>query len=482
MRTFTEIEEKHRRIPITTDDATGILLIGGDETLAILTGNTLVGQEADEEGWFDLAVTRAGGSKILLLKSFTTQEIHHGWPIETPASRYETHIYANTLVFRAEALDDSRQVRRISFCGRGLSAFFNYETLESHAMRDPSEKTLEHVAALRAEGRKHDVLRPYYVYIAHGLPRVLSFKHDHAKYEVHITSGTSWSGGRGNLQIIAEPLLIITFDTPVSIEQATERMWDWTRYFTQIAFEDLPVTAISVASKIGVRAPEADLYLPSSGSHREERSKLHPAYTPYNSWRERHRLGRSMQAWFAGDANRWTFRALVDQVIRSVNRRTDIQDLVKLCAAIETLDELVEAKAPSKASLRTLAQAAIEAANAHNIGVGTDRIIGALSMLRRPGLSQRMRLLASKLPMIDPEDGELVIRSAQKLRNMAAHGEGLRDLRSAVLAPTIMGVAALCVLYDLHSCGIPHKFRQSSALKAFTNFTSAVNSLRSFVK
>jgi len=458
MKTFKELEAEYVRTPISTKgvgESTGILSLKGDDTIVELVSDQMFHRKADKNGWFDLILETSAGTPVLLHHALRSGATHFG-----PGSRQETKIFPNTVVLGPAA--EAEGIKTITFSLEGLSNFFHYPHIESQSGYRTEADLFGLVQQMREETARlieypvrDELIRPDEIYFVHRFPRAMKFQVEDRYYSVGFIRRVRGLGG-SSISVSVEPLATIGFREPVAIDAALDRLWEWREFFIQMAMEPMQVTAISVQETVSHRSASADLYLPGAKRERRGRSEIHPAELPLNQWEDRTKLRDVMQEWLRRSRDRRTFRAYLNNVIEASARRSDIQDVVRLCSAVESLSELVEESDISKEDVKTMANAAHAKMADSSRSIDNRRIFDVLSILRQMSLSKRLDLIAATTaPAIEPVHAMAIFGAAKELRNSAAHGRSIADERTPIIGPITDGLAAICAAYDLLSCGMP---------------------------
>lgn len=480
MRTFDEIESKEARLSVQTigkPEGSGMLTLDREQTSLSLSTNELFYPKTDINGWFDIRL-RHGSRAILLLNSLFQSQTDHG----NKREMWETGIFPNIVVFNADALDKNDKVRTVLFRIEKFADFFVHHVIEHQSLYEAKQDVFRSLKKLRNNKFskqypvRYDFHKPDSVYLVHLPPRVLSFKALGNKFEMHwgmSSRGFGWDG----IQVKAEPIGKITFAESKSIDEAIDEIWIWKRLFCQLAMERLDLTTIS--SRSTTKRLFADIYL--SNAKRKSQKESDPwsfrrGESPYSQWSERKKLGETMQAWLSKNQARNRFRVNVDRVIANLRKSVDLEDIVTLCAAVESLDELKSSKGLADKDIKKIAKAAAQAALDEKIPVDPARIHSVIGMLKHHSLPQRLKLLMAALaPAVTPAQAKTIISGAVSLRVIAAHGGSIASLSIPRVQPIVTALAGACVAYDLLTSGFPPKANEHTRLRAMRQIKDSVD-------
>lgn len=457
---FDEIEKKHGSSPVLTDDpshiGSGTLILDGEKSQAVLlSDDTLIGA-SDKDGWFQLRLKGPNGRPILLHNALLSSSTQY---TGQQGRMYEEHVYPNAVVFGSDALLPGNKVQTIAFTMRELGLFFHYQHVESHLLFEPAKSVVAALRSLRdKKDRSYDLFKPQQVFVVHQFPRVLSFKAGGHKYEIFVGSRQSGLGWK-KIDFQTDPIATIHFAEPLDIEEAMNLAWQWKRYFEVLALRPIPWTSLTARSGAGRSTREADFYLPNHGSSSIDGDgpfTLWLGNIPLNRWAERRALAAVMQQWIEREGARSRLRSAVQGVAKSLRRRTSLDDIVTLCAGIESLAELRGVPALSSDQTRIIADGAISVAKANGIEIEDARLRGVIGSLQNQSLGQRLKLMFTSLePFITKAQAKTLIASIMELRQIAAHGLSPATDVMPKANPTVEGFACACALYDLVTCGMP---------------------------
>lgn len=483
MDDFFKLEEKFKHAPVRLLDhnASGVLRLRGRKSrLEVSSGSLIHIDQLEDNGWYDIRLRSSDGREILLHHAITVGSASHHWSSESDTAHTLT-IFPNVVVDDIRGLSNGHRVQKILFRLHGLHNFFHYQHSES---LQGYEATFEQIETLRSmryvPDREDGPFQPRGIYVIHEFPVLLNFRVGDRAYQVW--SGGSFSGGSWDrIDARTYPVAEIAFDLPVSIETALDRVWEWRRLFAQMAMVQLPFEAISVRGTLEEQAPSANIYLPNlkrraptKGPH-----SLSARHLALNSWHDREKLGEAMRGWLERDHVRRRFRVGLDHVIERMERRIDPSDLIDLGSAVDSLTELVPAGTLPVGALDSMVSAAHSAARAAGARIDRERLAGLLGALQRPSLAKRFAGLASGIsPPMSSNDAELLVRSATRIRHASAHGGAISDQLQPRIAPTIDALTALCVRFDLESCGFSSRSSADARTMSKIRFDEGLEQLR----
>jgi hypothetical protein len=459
MVTFEALEKafdwRQLRLVAPHDGAGVLRLCGRTSALRFGSEHPFRPSAAERTGLFDLRARLENGTEILLHNALVTESTFHS---RDHALRVynSTEIFPNVVVTDARGVDADQRVKRTHFRIRDLSHFFHYHpTGELSAF----ELGAEQLALLKSLRRSSDVeeppFQPYTLYYVNRIDELLEFRVEDRVYAI----GWGFDGRSGfspDTRASAYPIASITFDAPVDLETTLTRVWEWRRFFAQLAMAPLTFEAMDVLATDDLSAPRGALYLPNlEGERPAEKGfyDLHPGNLPLNRWADRHRLVESMRTWLARGEARRTFRSALDRVIERMDRRIDAHDVLELYAGMQSLEELESGAPLPKDTLTAMASAAL--AMATDPAITLERLKGVLGLLQRSSPARRVETLASRIVPPRANLAALVLKGASEIRNASAHGSVLSEQRQPWIGPTTSVLAALCACYDLQSCGVP---------------------------
>lgn len=483
MLTFDEIEQKYTTSPIRVcgpDDITGVLRIQRKDTSIDLVHPKFFHFESGENGWFDLEMVGPDGRCIYAHNALSTGTGSYTSSELSPA--YFASIHPNALLFDSRGLNENRKIRKVMFRIRNLNYFFNYQYTESLDCFELSDEVKNSIQGIRYNpDMEKDFFAPAGAFLIHEMNSPIDFNVEGRRYEI-FTGGVGSLGSYHGIKFDINTTAAIYFDDPVSIDDAMDRVWEWRRFFIQMAMQYLPYEGMWVQAQHDDRTPVASLYLPNTDRGdvaKKHYYEIHPAYLPLNRWNERAHFTAAMQKWIAKEHERRAFRARLDQVIKSMNRRTDQMDLIELAAGIDSLSELSSKLAFPDGSIDAMVDAAQRAAVASKLEISPDRLRGVLSQLPRPSLAEKMKELGRRaMPEADFADIELVVSTARKCRDDATHRGAVSEQLQHLVGPAVEALASMCVAFDLRDAGVPRRTGSDSSAFWAIRFRDAVQNLR----
>lgn len=482
MKRFDEIEEKHGSSPVVTDDPThagsGTLILDGEKSQAVLLSDDTLMGSSDDDGWFALRLKGPNGRPILLHNALLTSSTQHS---SRHGQMYEEHIYPNAVILGSDALLPGNKIPSIAFTMRDLGFFFHYQHVESHYLFEPAKEVVAALKGLRGKkDRSYDLFKPRELFVVHQFPRVLSFKVAGHRYEIFVGSQKAGLGWK-KIDFQTDPIATIHFAKPLGIEDAMDLAWQWRRYFGTLALRPIPWTSLTARSGSGRAMREAEFYLPNHDSgavDREAPFSFWLGNIPLNRWAERNALAAVMQTWVEREGARYRLRGAIQTVAKNFRRGTSLDDIVTLCAGIESLGELKGQPALSSDQTKVIADGAIAAAKVNGIEVEDARLRGVIGSLQNQSLGQRLKLMFTALePALSKSQAKTLIASVMELRQVAAHGlSPVADVMPKA-GPTVEAFACACALYDLVTCGMPIRSASDQRVGLLTHAAWAIAEL-----
>jgi hypothetical protein len=474
MKSLKQLEEEFANVTVRMErpSGAGTLILSRQNTALTISTRSYWFPKTDINGWFDVKV-KHGHQTILLHNALLKSQTDH------TRKSHETRIFPNMVVFGAQALDKTNSVSSVLFRIEKIGYFFHHHIVEWQSLYKAPKEVLAALKKLRKNKEfpiAYEFFKPDALYLIHRPPLVLSFSAKGFKYEVgwgYSQRGLGWDAA----QVRAEPFGIITFPKPVSLDQATDEVWAWKRYFTQVALEHLDITMLSVGGRKR-KWRYGDVYLPNNTFRDQLDSggwSFRKGDAPYSRWVDRKSLEKVMQTWLSKDTKRQIFRVSLDRAIKSASDGESLEDIVTLCSAIESLAELKSAAAISNSEVETLSNAAIKAAKDAKIGIDANRIKGVLSLMKHQSLPQKLKAMFEALSQfIKPEYAKKITTATLELRAIAAHGNPLANFSVPRISPVVRALTCSCVLYDLLTSGVPLKANETFRLRAIRDLEEAV--------
>lgn len=480
MKKFDAIEDEFKLAMVSDPNeptVSGALSLAGRKSSVILGSDQLKSYSTDENGWFDLTLVGSDGRFFHLKDALEVAERTHQL-----GGRYEKEIYPNIVVIGHQP--DIQKIKAINFQLEGLKHFFTYEFFERHeAYKAPPAfssalKNIRSYSAKRGFPKEYPFFRPYKVIVQHRMPRVFKFVVGDKYYQLDMLS-TEMGRGYNGVNIFIEPTARISFATPVDINTAMEAMWQWQQYFVLVAMHPMEVTAASIECVGGTRRESSLLYIPGRNKPKEaDRGWLRPGISPFHRWDQRRNLARAMERWLLKSEGRAKFRAIISDMIRESREITDAQHVVRLCGAIESLEEIERPASITRAQLKKMAAAAAAAISGEAGSITEDKIKTVLGAFRRASLAAKISAVTGhQYGLFDQHDGELVLRAAHKIRNDVAHGKEHGNIERPTTGPVTRALLGFCVCYDLFTSDTPLTFNNRK-LNAATVTQQSISQLK----
>lgn len=481
MLTFETIERDYSTAHVRVagrEGLAGVLRVAKRSTTIDLLCSEFFHFSRGENGWFDIEMIGPSGQKILAHNAISTGSGNYFG--ETSEVTHFASIIPNIMII-GPAADRDGLVKSVHFRMKKFGVFFDYEYTETLQCSKMSEKQRDELLSLRYDPHvSRDFSAPSQIFLVHELGNIIEFYVEGLSYKI-------WMGGKGRIggihsvEFDVYPSASIQFDEPVHIDDALEKVWDWRRFFVQLSMQNLNFDAIGVATDDIASTPVSSVYLPNLDVSEFDQSynDLHPARIPLNQWSERDALSRAMQDWLLKQNGRQAFRSRLDKVIRNMNHCIDQMDLIELSSGIDSLSEL-DCKATFPDGLMdAMVQAAQNTATAAEVEIESSRLRGVLSQLQRRSLAEKIKELGRRaLPDANPDDISLVVRTARKCRDDAAHRGVVSEQRQARIGPTVEALASMCVAFDLRDAGVPIRASATSECAWKRRFQRAVMELR----
>lgn len=295
MKSFAEIENEYETIPIDyVQDGTktsGILSLSRRKSDIILSSEQPLSFHAEENGWFDFRVKAANGKTILFhnaLMGAGTQ--YHSM---YNSLQCEEHIFPNVIVINPENLAEADKVKSLTFHISGLETFFHYNHVTRCSLHKLPSEDMALLQKIIGEQNTRDALfDPSDLYITHHPQQAFKLQYEKDVYEINF-NGTFNGGWGSKIRHTYQPIARIIFEVPRSIDDALDAIWEWKRFFSQLAMADLSVTAIAFYGTEESFGGDANVYLPNAVLPYEgdaNHARLHPGDIPLNLWEDRDRL------------------------------------------------------------------------------------------------------------------------------------------------------------------------------------------------
>ena len=460
MHPFDKIAAENSTLPVSVvgkPAIRGFIKLDGRKTRIELSSTKFFHFKTDDHGWCDLALRGPKGLRITAHNA-----VFSGAGNSWGSGRRQMHhasIFPNMLIMDSRGHSAEGKVAQISFYLEGFNNFFHYQYTEQLRSFDLDSEAKNFLKSLRySDENEFDTFDISHIYICHSPREVLQFENEGRKYSI-------WSGGRGTfldwhgINLTIEHGATIEFQTPVTLDEALDRVYEWRQFFNQMAMVPLSITALSIAASNRKRAVEGEMYIPYLTEQKEVRKGiygLHPLHIPLNRWEDRETLANCMKSWLSASAARRAFRGRVDGVIEHMQKGTRQSDISELCAGIDSLVELAQKSTLPMNLIESAANAAFQAFGNEVNNISVERIQGMLGQMQNPSLSEKiMALAAQAFPENYKRDTDLVIKLANKIRQDAVHRAAVRDQLNSVLQPVVDALACMCVAFDLRQSGVP---------------------------
>lgn len=305
MKSFEELEKENQRNPVcignpNAPDAHGVLVLAREQSEVILSSSKPFECVRDDSGWFDLRLNASNGS-IILLQNALSLETSSSY-VAFSKSNFQEKIFPNIVIFKANHLPNDALINSISFSFPAIKDFFYYRYFERLGIHDAEKNDLEFLRKLKGKKKvTSDFFCPMDIYLVHKPSKYLiKFQVDSRTYSVF--SGLHMFGPSHNkIDIETHPLATIKFNTSTTIDKAINYVWEWKRFFEQVALKPFNVDTLSVHSKGRPLHETADIYLPNVEQNKES---VHPGDIPLNKWKDRTQLAKGMQKWLSKEDER----------------------------------------------------------------------------------------------------------------------------------------------------------------------------------
>lgn len=479
-----------------TNSISGTIKLDGRKTAVDLFCEKSVGRKTTEEGWFDLVLFKdhkvAGNDKILLHDALQSGGGHYHRRI----SRWRHILYPNLIVYSAECLTEDHKLTEITFSLDRLYYFFWYQDIESHFLYEFGEKNTQDLLDMvrdfdrekskelgyESSRENYDFSDPHHVYFAHHRPDCLTFKIKDISYKVW--AGSSGGFGQQKVELLTQNFLAIKFPTPQTIDDALDFVNAWSRLFNQIAHERLDLKCVSATASDDPADGQAEFYMPNYIEEDEKpSSRFHPSNVPFKMWSEKEQLLDFMIKWLEKNDERNEFRAMVNSTLDARRRINDILQIGTLCAAIDSLREFKTNSKIPKSKIKEVAAVAYTEVQKLGLPIEKGRITGLLGNLNNLTLKDKLRqMLLLVVPDAKIDDISAFLKQVHRLRQVAAHGVESERLVQPIAYPVCESLKALCVLYDLITCGSEIVGFKQDALVAQERFRYSFSDIARIVK
>jgi len=479
MKSFENLEREHSQSPVrflesNTVTASGVLVLNGNQSELVLSSSENLEFVHNESGWFNLKLQGANGQTILLQNALTILSSTHHQSQSRP--EFTEKIFPNVVVFNAQFLEEEACINRISFSFPAMKFFFHYQFMERFGIHNADITLMETIEILRKKkNRKSDFSNPTELYIVHHPEDdLLNFEIDGRQYSVSLTTRTNGLA-MNQIDVVAEPIGTIAFVKPLKIDEALDFVWEWRRFFEQMAFSPINVTSVSVRSPKSPPYQSSDVYLPNVD---KTMCDIRPYEIPLNRRENSNELAKVTREWLLQEDTRRIFRVSLSRVIERSRHCESLDDIVTMCAAIESMSELKEPSSLLPAHIEIISNAAVSEANKHNIAIDSNRIRGVLKLLENQSLPRQLKVLTAMLPAALPKkDVDRVMKVVLDLRKVAAHGHTLPEITMPKIWPTVQALLSICILFDLSTSGVPITTNESSFIVAIKKFREAIDRL-----
>lgn len=451
MKTFKELEEHGGfsgfHILTHTGSANGSFVLDRANTVFRVSAPDNALGDGDKDGWLNLELEQGDRTRIYLLHSIKLTETR-----SFNSGVTETQIFPNICIFGAEAISADRAVTSISFRLKGAGAFFYYQMISEKAL-STSVPAIDLEALKMSRMLKDQIPEtfvPERVYVTHTMSEPLKFQVGATTYSMFLGASTRGPSLQA-IDVDFYPILSLEFDAPTSINDAISSVYRWVGFFGQMACRRPVVEGMWVADRRVDPWGRADIYLPNEdiGDF-----GVHVGDIPLNGWGERDRLVQLMQSWLKRFDERKFFRQQIVAAMRQVEASLDPQVITALCAGIDSLPELGASTGRGKLPLQQMAEAAHSCLGANASSISMERISGLLGQLEKVSLSKKLTEVADAAASVISGVGlSAVVKAAMRLRQIGAHGSS-GEVRWPDLELAASGLLALCINYDLTTCGL----------------------------
>src|SRR3569833_2670460 len=412
MKSFENLEREHsqstdRFLETNTVTASGVLVLIVYQSVLVLSSSDNLEFFHIESGWFNLKLQGANGQTILLQNALTILSSTHHQSQSRP--EFTEKIFPNVVVFNAQFLEEEACINRISFSFPAMKFFFHYQFMERFGVHNADITLMETIEILRKKkNRKSDFSNPTELYIVHHPEDdLLNFEIDGRQYSVSLTTRTNGLA-MNQIDVVAEPIGTIAF------------VLECRRFIEQKTKTTKNKTTVSVRSPKSPPYQSSDVYLPIVD---KTMCDIRPYEIPLNRRENSNELAKVTREWLLQEDTRRIFRVSLSRVIERSRHCESLDDIVTMCAAIESMSELKEPSSLLPAHIEIISNAAVSEANKHNIAIDSTRLTGALKLSENQSLPRQLKVLTAMLPAALPKkDVDRVMKVVLDLRKVAAHG------------------------------------------------------------
>jgi len=466
----------------------GNIKLDGKNTLVDLFCEHMLDEKRSIEGWFDVVLYkdhRVDGEDPILLHNaiYCGTRRHH-----PDLKAWRVQIYPNYIIYRADALGEGHTIDTLTFSIEGLEHFFPYRDVETHWIEGLEEnekqailvKLREHTESWMDNKPKgygplsYDFSAPRRVNIEHKRTEIPPIEMDGTQYKVF---------GFGYVNRRTKNSLTISLPTPVTIDAALDRMWEWSWFFNQIAYEQLDV--LSLRAKAGKESVLGDeeFYMPNLVRQSSRpTSHLFPGYIPFHEWTEVEQQQEWMTRWLAKREDRRIFRARLNATIPGRQTFDAVTQIGNLCGAIDSLTDFDDEAQISRATRKAMASAARDASIEGGEPAEIDRLSGLMGLINKTSLSAKVSsLLTLASPNLSDELRAKLVKHIVRLRQSSAHGQSMGSDTEPMALPISQILSSACVLYDLNSSAIGIDGYQPNILLAARTFDFGLSNFESLL-
>lgn len=453
--TMEELRNKYNNTQVSFvyygERATGVLKLDGAKSEVVFTTENQLNFDLDEDGWFQLEIEDCFGFSVLLVDAF----ISGG---SRSFKKRQTKIFANYIIFNSGNLSRSKKIKLIRFRLEGLNNFFEYNIGTDIDLATKQERESIYKFIKSKTGENVNLVSQLVAIKRYPTP--ISFDAESAKYSFFM-GGTYNTLGASEFKITQEPEAIITFTKTKSLREAVKYMRDWRFYFCQIAMGDLRTVSVSV-EKANSKYSRCPVFIPRLDelNLRGNLVSIHSSDIPLNTWEDRHKHKNVMENWVSFGANRRTYRLKLNGVIKRYKKIYSPNDVLELCAAVESLEILSSEKILSADQFKLVKASLLTTLNEFDISqVDKGILVSSLSKRRPVSLKSNLECFLGKIEFqMEAKYKIEFIKHVLKIRNRTAHGHA----RSVEYQPLLLCIRnlllSLCILFELNSCGLRNEY------------------------